>query len=53
MAEQHKEFFRMMKEIKELLTPHVTSLSKIRIGGRRDGSYVIAVRYPQTRIKNF
>jgi hypothetical protein len=43
MAEHHKEFFRMMKEIKELLTPRVTSTTpKIRIGGRRDGSYVIA-----------
>lgn len=42
METEHQGFFRMMKEIKTLLTPHTTDLKKIRVGGKWDGSYVIA-----------
>lgn len=32
----------MMKEIKSYITPHTTEFSKVRVGGKWDGSYVMA-----------
>ncbi len=42
METEHQGFFRMMKEIKTMLTPHTTNITKHRVGGKWDGSYVIA-----------
>lgn len=46
METDHQGFFRMMKEIKTTLTPYTTSIRKHRIGGKWDGSYVIADIHP-------
>jgi len=42
MSENHKQFFRMMKEIKTYLTPRIPVSPKIRIGEKWDGSYVVS-----------
>ena len=38
----HQRYFNMMKDIKQIVVPFKTKLTKVRVGDTSDGAYVIA-----------
>jgi hypothetical protein len=53
MSNAHKDFFRIMKKIKQEVIPYKTNLNKIRIGGTGDGGYVICDGIPSDGLYSY